>query len=147
MPWDRIWQVLTLDATPDQVRAIVRFCYRGGVLIHILFACGWLTIFGLSGFARAEDNASLKQSIAQLAHSFDAAQAQSRVDKLEAELAGVEQEMFLIRAKLSEATRLGQQADALYSQRLSSLESKHGAILRQLQAAQAHPALSPRPRS
>lgn len=149
MPWERLIQFLAHDLTQDQVRAVIRVGLRAVFGFHILFACGWLTVFGLSGFARAADTEGLRTSIAALRDDFSRAQAQDKVDKLEDRLAAIDQEIFAIEAKLAEIGRLGQHADVLYGQRLTTLRSEHAAVTRQLAEALDHPALLPpgKPRS
>lgn len=138
---EQLAQILTFDLTKDQVRAILRVGLRAVFAVHILFACGWLSIFGLSGFASAGEINGLKAQVAQLTAQVQKSDAQREVRRLEAQLRDVDSEIFTIEAKLAEIGRLGQQADVLYSQRLSSLRVQRGQLERDLATANRNPAL------
>lgn len=56
-----------IDATPDQLLSyrwrVTVYLWAGGIVmgIHILWACGFLTLFGVPGFANAQQVAELKE--------------------------------------------------------------------------------------
>lgn len=135
--------ILGFDLTKDQVQAVIRVGIRTVFAGHIAFACGWLAVFGLSGFASAGEIEGVKGQVAALTAQIQRSEAQDKVDRLEAQLRDIDAEIFTIQARLAEIGRLGQQADVLYSQRLSTLQTEKAAIERQLGAAMDHPALRP----
>lgn len=54
------WKGLTADLTPEEQRAFNRIAFkigwRGLIIGHILYACGWLVALGIGpGFARADE--------------------------------------------------------------------------------------------
>lgn len=140
---DRALQFLTMDLTKHQLQGVVKVAYRGGVLIHIAFACGYLAMFGLPGFAGAGEISGLRGQVARLSAEFQKDQAAEAVQALELQIKVLDQEIFQIEAKLAEFGRLGQQADMLYAQRLSTLKSDKAATERRLDQAMKHPALVP----
>ena len=138
---DRAVDFLFRDLSRDQVSAVLRVGWRVGVMIHIAFACGWLSMFGLSGFAQAEEISGLKSQVAQLSAQFQKDQATEAVAALELQVRALDQEIFQIEARLAELGRLGQTADQLYSSRLSTLRSDKAATERKLEQAMQNPAL------
>lgn len=52
MKWD---DVIAFDLTPAQKKLALRIGWRVALITHIFWACGWLAVFGLSGFVRADD--------------------------------------------------------------------------------------------
>lgn len=46
-----------------QQALILRILWVLGVSLHIAWACGWLAVIGLVGFARADDVHSLQQTV------------------------------------------------------------------------------------
>lgn len=138
---DKILQALSFDLSKEQVNGVMRVGWRVVIIVHILFACGWLTAFGLVGFARADEISGIKGQVAQLQAQFQKDQAQEAVNALEIQVKVLDQEIFAIQAKLAEQTRLGQQADALYASRLVTLQSDKAATERRLKLAMRNPAL------
>lgn len=141
---DRFLQFLAHDLTKDQVNAVVKTGWRVGIGGYILWACGGLSMFGMPGFARADEISGLKGQVAQLSAKFDTDQAQEKVAALELRVRVLDQEIFEIQARLTEVVALGQRADALYERRLVELKSDKAATERQLALALAHPALNPK---
>lgn len=59
-----VWSTIWGDATIDERRKFIRILFRGLVIFHVAWACGWLYApFGLSGFAWSKDVAAIKTSI------------------------------------------------------------------------------------
>ncbi len=142
--FDRVLQFLAHDLTKDQVHAVVKTGWRVGIGTYILWACGGLSMFGMPGFARADEIYGLKGQVAQLSAKFDTDQAQEKVNALEIQIKVLDQEIFEIQAKLTEIGALGQRADALYERRLVTLKSDKAATERRLTLAMQHPALNPK---
>lgn len=138
---DRIVQFLAHDLTKEQVTGVVKTGWRALILVHIAYACGALSMFGLPGFARASDDESLKQQVARLSDQIEKSEAVGKVAKLELELQGIDEQIFTIEARLAEIGRLGQVADSLYIQRLTELRTQHNKVERELAVALRHPAL------
>jgi hypothetical protein len=53
--------LLLVGLSDEQVKGVITVSWRGLLLVHILWACGWLGYIGLSGgFALADDFKSFK---------------------------------------------------------------------------------------
>lgn len=52
---DKLASIFFGDIPVDQRRFVTRLLFRGIFLVHIAWACGWLTSLGFTGFARAEE--------------------------------------------------------------------------------------------
>lgn len=57
------WKLMAGDLTPEERKvftgAIIKVGWRGALFFHVMWACGWLTIFGIGGgFAKADDTDS-----------------------------------------------------------------------------------------
>lgn len=60
MNFDPKW--LTAGLSDEQVKGVVTVGWRGLIVVHILWACGWTSYLGLAGgFAKAEDFNAFKQ--------------------------------------------------------------------------------------
>lgn len=55
---------LAFGLTPRQQTLVIRIAWVVVVSTHIAWACGFLTILGLSGFARADDVRELQKTVA-----------------------------------------------------------------------------------
>lgn len=54
-------RLMTLGLTPHQRRLVLNSLWRIVVSIHIALACGWLSVTGFPGFAKATDVETLKK--------------------------------------------------------------------------------------
>jgi hypothetical protein len=52
---EALWSMLWGDASPGERARFLRIAFRIGVTFHIMWACGFLASFGLTGFAWAND--------------------------------------------------------------------------------------------
>lgn len=143
---DKLSAAATADLTADQVKVGMAYSWRVGLALFVAYAFGIFTPIGLAGFARAGDVASqmqdVKASVTGLSSKFDRAQNVQLAADLTAESKRLDQEIFSIEARLAEIGRLGQQADAIYAQRLSELKSQRKETERRLNAfLAAHPEL------
>ncbi len=138
---NRVLQYITHDLTHAEMNAVVRVGWRSLLAIHIVWACGYLSVLGIPGFARASDTSGVKAEVAALSAEFQTYRAQEKVATLERELKDIDKEIFSIEARLAEIGRLGQNADQLYSQRLATLRTEKAAVERELATAMKHPAL------
>lgn len=60
MKIDPAW--LLEGLTESQIKGVIKVGWRGLIVCHILWACGWTGYIGLSGgFAKAEDLARVKE--------------------------------------------------------------------------------------
>jgi len=132
--FDRILKFILHDVDPAHVNTVLRVAWRSVIVLHIAFACGWLGIIGLTGFAKAAETENLKGSIAMVSQQVAKYRAQDRKDALEIEIRRLDQEIFNIKAKMAELGALGKTADSLYSQRLSELENEKATQVRVLEA-------------
>lgn len=55
-------EILTFGMPPAHRKAAVNFMWRAAVTIHIAMACGWLAFTGFSGFASADEVASVRSA-------------------------------------------------------------------------------------
>lgn len=133
------------DIPPEQRTIFMRFMFRGMFLFHIIWACGWLSAFGVYGFAKAGEVEDVKKD---LTHQIDA--VEKKVDDLEAqvvkgqklqlrtametELRRLNQEIFAYSARLKELTEAGLRADRIYEQRVSDLQEERERVEVRLQA-------------
>lgn len=133
------------DIPPEQRAMFIRVSFRALLVIHIIWACGWLTSLGLAGFARAESidqvKRDLSSQISELAKQVDSIQSQvARSQKIqtrtayEAELRRLNQEIFAVEARLKELTAAGIRADRIYDERLSDLKSERQRVENRLNA-------------
>lgn len=54
------WKLVIGDLSPEERKvftgALFKVGWRGALVFHVMWACGWLTIFGIGGgFAKADD--------------------------------------------------------------------------------------------
>lgn len=140
---DRVAQFLAHDLTPDQIHAVIKVAWRAALIAFAIYAFGGFAVFGVPGFARAADISTIQTKVASLGDTVERWRAEDKLKALEQDLAGVEREIFSIEARLAELGRLGQAADALYTQRLSELRIKHGKISREIARAEKDEALDP----
>lgn len=138
---DKFLRFLSFDLTPDQSKAVVQTAWRAGLAAFVAWSCGAFQIFGVPGFARADEISGVKAQMADLSAQFQKDQAQEAVASLEIQIKVLDQEIFEIEAKLAELGRLGQVADALYERRLVDLRSSKASAERKLTRAMTNPAL------
>lgn len=55
-----VWKLMTGDLEPEERKAmngaLLKVGWRGALVFHVLWACGWLAFAGIgAGFAKAED--------------------------------------------------------------------------------------------
>lgn len=139
---DRIAQFLAHDLTREQVNAVMRVGWRVGMIGFVAWATGAFAGYGAPGFARADEATTIKSSVAQLSGKVERWRAEDRLKSAEAELAAVDREIFSIEARLAEFGRLGQTADALYTQRLAELRIRRGNLARRVERAEKDPDLA-----
>lgn len=133
------------DIPQNQRAAFTRIFFRGVFLVHIVWACGWLTSLGLTGFARAENidqvRRELSEQIGRLNDKVERVQTQvTRSQKIqtrtayETELRRLNQEIFAVEARLKELTAAGIRADRIYDERLNDLKIERSRVESRLQA-------------
>jgi hypothetical protein len=120
--------------------------FMGGLAIMLLikwaWEFGWLAFLGLGpGIATAADVEGLKGGQAETRQQLTAARVEQaqfvrRYDKdvLEAKLRSNEAEAYQVQNAINEARSNGRVPDQLHLSRLSTLNSEHGDLLRQLEA-------------
>lgn len=117
----------------------MRLAFRGLFMVHIAWACGWLSAVGLSGFAQAgeveEAKKDLKVQIDEVkkkVESIDQAiiksQKQQTKASLESELRKLSQDIFTIEARQKELKAAGIRADRIYDERLNELQEERRAV-------------------
>ena len=121
-----------------------RFIGGFAIMLMIKWAWefGWLAFLGLGpGIATAADTESLKIGQAETRQQLVAARVEQATfvkrydrDVLDARLRANEAEAYQVQNAINEARRNGQVPDQLHVSRLSTLNSEHGEILRQLDA-------------
>lgn len=133
------------DIPQSQRAAFTRIFFRGIFLVHIVWACGLLSAFGINGFARAESIEQVKQKlsvqISELNEKVETVQSQvARGQKVqtrtayEAELRRLNQEIFAVEARLKELTAAGIRADRIYDERLNDLKIERSRVESRLNA-------------
>lgn len=149
--FDRVSAWVTQDLTKDQLQGVSKVSWRLALAVFIAYAMGWAGPLGFSGFARAADLdkvsadqiqhvADLGAKIASVNSKLDRFQVNQQRAEYEARLRQLDQDIFSIEARLAEITRLGQVADAIYSQRLSELRNERGEVVRLYEAfLRVHP--------
>jgi hypothetical protein len=98
-------RLITEGLTPNQRRIVLNTLWRIMVSAHIALACGWLSVTGFPGFARATDVESLKQGQVTAAAEV------------------VAQNIFDTRVRQCQATT--QEARQFYAGRLQSLLTRY----------------------
>lgn len=58
---EELLKLMTLGLTPNQRRLVLNSLWRIVVSVHIALACGWLSVTGFPGFAKATDVELLKR--------------------------------------------------------------------------------------
>jgi hypothetical protein len=117
----------------------------GGVVFHIMWACGWLTTLGFSGFAQASEVRDAKRELVakiervdQRMTLFEAEATRlgrvQRRGQLESELRRLDQDIFSIEARVKELTRANVRVDRIYDERLAELKRDKEGALRRLDA-------------
>jgi hypothetical protein len=140
---DKLFDLFVGDMTVDQRRMFMRLAFRGMFVVHIAWACGWLSAVGLNGFAQAGEVESAKtvlsshiDSVEKKVDSIDAQIVKSRKQQtkvaLETELRKLNQDIFTIQARLKELTAAGIKADRIYDERLSDLLDEKRSVESQL---------------
>lgn len=133
------------DIPQNQRAAFTRIFFRGIFLVHIVWACGLLSAFGINGFARAESIEQVKRElstqISKLNEKVETVQSQvTRGQKVqtrtayEAELRRLNQEIFAVEARLKELTAAGIRADRIYDERLNDLKIERSRVESRLNA-------------
>lgn len=140
---DKLLAAATAGFSPRQITVGLRFTWGVILVIHIAFAWGLLAAFGLPGFAYAQDITRVQQSVVALADDVSLWRLQQRQSALEAEIRRLDQEIFIIEARMSDLQRAGSTPDPIYLQRVVTLRTDKAEADRRLTAfLQAHPELS-----
>lgn len=140
----RLFEFFIAGEIPAGARqAFVRVMFRGLVGVHILWACGWLSWIGLSGFAKAGDVIVTKGEVSQMRTELTAkietvnaavvrSQKIQQRTAMELELRRLEQEIFNVEARVKELSAAGIRADRIYDERLHELKQDRARIESQL---------------
>lgn len=64
---EEFWRLVTFGLSPAQRNMVFSVCWRLIVTAHIFLACGWASMTGFPGFARADDVTSLRRTQADAA--------------------------------------------------------------------------------
>ena len=133
------------DLPPEHKRLLVRVFFRGLLVVHVAWACGWLATLGLSGFAQAGEvqkvRDELTQQIAGVKSKVDSVEAsvvrsqklQTRT-ALETEVRRLDQEIFNVESRMKELVAAGLRADRIYDERLNDLKSERDRVQSRLSA-------------
>lgn len=142
---NKLIDIFISDIPTEQRAAFTRIFFRGVLIVHIVWACGWLASLGLTGFARAESIEQVKRElstqIAELNAKIETIQSQvARGQKVqtrtayETELRRLNQEIFAVEARLKELTAAGIRADRIYDERLNDLKIERSRVESRLNA-------------
>jgi hypothetical protein len=144
---DKLVSLFFGDTTPEQRRFATRLLFRGILVVHVAWACGWLALAGLPlpGFAQASDvdqvKRDLTERIDEVKHKVDSlevsvsrAQRQQQRTTMETEVRRLEQEIFNIEARMQELTAAGLRPDRIYGERLSDLKYQKSRVEARLRA-------------
>ena len=142
---DRLLNLVVGDVPVEHKRLLVRVFFRGLLVVHVAWACGWLATIGLSGFAQAGEvqkvREELTQQIAGVKSKVDSVEAsvirsqklQTRT-ALETEVRRLDQEIFNVEARVKELDAAGLRPDRIYDERLNDLRSERERVQSRLTA-------------
>lgn len=142
---DRLLNLVVGDVPVEHKRLLVRVFFRGLLVVHVAWACGWLATIGLSGFAQAGEvqkvREELTQQIAGVKSKVDSVEAsvirsqklQTRT-ALETEVRRLDQEIFNVEARVKELDAAGLRPDRIYDERLNDLRSERDRVQSRLAA-------------
>lgn len=130
---------ITEGLTEADKKALAVVFWRTLLVVHILWACGWLAFLNLPGFVSASEVAKVQKQVEEVAASMSSVETalveykkEQRRLALEAEVRRLDQEIFNIEAKIAELQRSGVNADRIYSERLAQLNTERRAVDRAL---------------
>lgn len=142
---NRLVDLFIGDIPVEHRRAFVRILFRGVFITHIMWACGWLTTMGLSGFAQAGEVEKVKKELTAQIDSLErkidgvddkvvkGQKIQTRT-AYELELRRLNQEIFAVEARVKELTAAGLRADRIYDERANDLRSERSRVESRLAA-------------
>lgn len=151
---DRMLNLFFGDVTPDEKKALTQLIFRGLLLMHIAWACGYLSVIGLHGFANAgevkavRDELTVKMEaqnnyIKSVQDSVIKSRNTAKRDAMEIEIRRLDQDIFSIEARVKELAAAGLRADRIYDERLSELRSMKAKVETRLEAfLRANPELT-----
>lgn len=140
---DKAINLILGDVTPDQKKMLTRLTFRGLLLVHILWACGWLGMVGLTGFAQAGEVKQVKEElskelgdvrnqVATVQNQVARSEKLTRRAALETEVRRLDQEIFNIQARQKELSQANMRPDRIYDERLAELTSERERVSQRL---------------
>lgn len=132
---DKLWDLFVGDIPHEQRKAFTRIFFRGFFLFHVVWACGWLAIAGLPGFAQAGEVQSVKKELTERIDRLDGkisnveasvvhSQKIQQRTAYEVEVRRLDQEIFNTTSRIKELQTAGIRVDQLYDERLNDLQSE-----------------------
>lgn len=143
--FEKLFGLIVGDVPVEQKRLLVRVFFRGLLVVHVAWACGWLATIGLSGFAQAGEvqkvRDELTAQIAGVKNKVDSVEAsvirsqklQTRT-ALEIEIRRLDQEIFNVEARVKELSAANLRPDRIYDERLNDLRSERDRVQSRLNA-------------
>lgn len=142
---NKVVSLFAADMAPEERAVLTRHGFRLFLLVHVVWACGWLAPFGLIGFAQAGEVAQVKRELTEridqvdkrlvdLSDQVKRGQLVTQRNALEQEIGRLDQEIFAIEARVQELHKQGLGADRIYSERLSQLRGERQKLESRLRA-------------
>lgn len=104
MKLDLKW--LFVDLTDEQIKGVVTMAWRGLLIIHIAWACGWFSYIGIPGFATASETQDMKTQIASLrVEALEGKLFDTRLKQCAIEVTGTPLERQYYRERMSKLKR------------------------------------------
>lgn len=143
--FERLMTMVVGDVPPEQKKMLTQVFFRGLLVVHVAWACGWLATIGLNGFAQAGEvqrvRDELRTQIDGVKRQVDSVEANVvRGQKVqqrtayESELRRINQEIFSLEARLQELSAAGLRADRIYAERIADLRIERDRVESRLQA-------------
>lgn len=111
---EEFFRLMTFGMSPQMRQAVLNVGWRVLVSVHIALACGWLSVSGFPGFARADAVTALRQA------------------QLDAAAEVVAQNIFDTRVRQCNATTAD--ARVFYAERLQALTGRYYSLTQRVYA-------------